>query len=127
MNYIRFEEVIDFHDRLIKKYGGHSGIRDLGLLISAINMPKQTFGGKDLHISVQEKALAYLYHIIKNHAFMDGNKRTGVFVFLVFLKRNNATYDFEGKELEEIAVAIADNKINKTDLAILFRKKTFNF
>lgn len=122
MHYVRTEEVIFFHERLIEKYGGLKGIRDLGLLSSAMAMPKQSFMGEDLHQSIYEKGAAYLYHIVKNHPFFDGNKRTGIFVCLIFFERNEVRLNLEDSALEEITVAVADNRINKTELAILFSR-----
>jgi len=124
IQYLRIEEAIDFHDMLIEKYGGLSGIRDLGLLSSAMAMPLQSFMGDELHRSIYEKAAAYMYHVIKNHAFFDGNKRTGVIVSLVFLKRNGEELDFDAFTLEKLAVGVAESKISKTELAILLQKRT---
>lgn len=121
MEYLRIEEVIDFHDLLIDKYGGLSGIRDLGLLTSAMAMPMQTFENEELHQTVYEKAAAYLYHIVKNHPFFDGNKRTGVFVCLVFLQRNRVHPNYDAKFLEELTVAVAAGRANKTEVAILLQ------
>jgi death on curing protein len=75
VEYLRVEEVIDFHDFLIEKYGGLSGIRDLGLLNLAMAMPQQSFMGEELHQTIYEKAAAYLYHLVMNHPFFDENKR----------------------------------------------------
>jgi death-on-curing protein len=121
--YLRIEEVIDFHDMLIEKYGGLSGIRDLGFLASAMAMPQQSFKGEELHRTIYEKAAAYMYHVIKNHPFFDGNKRTGVIVSLVFLQRNGENLDFNGFILEELAVAVAENKVSKTELTILLQNR----
>ena len=120
--YLRIEEIIDLHDFLIEKYGGLTGIRDLGLLASAIAMPPQSFMGEELHRTLYEKAAAYMYHIIKNYAFFDGNKRTGVLVCLVFLQRNKSSIKFDEHFLEELAVAVADGSVDKTELAILLKK-----
>lgn len=122
MKYFRVEEVIDFHDLLVEKYGGMSGIRDLGLLTSALAMPQQSFGGQELHETVYEKAAAYMYHIIKNHPFFDGNKRTAVFVCIAFFKRNNMMFEIDPLVLEELAVNIAKNAIDKTELSILLQR-----
>lgn len=120
--FLRIEEVIYFHDWLIEKYGGLPGIRDLGLLASAIAIAQQSYMGEELHRTLWEKAAAYFFHIIKNHPFLDGNKRTGVFVCLIFLERNNVTINFDENILEELAVSIASNKISKTELAIILEK-----
>ncbi len=122
MEYLRIEEVINFHDMLIEKYGGASGLRDLGQLASAVALPQQSFSGVDLHQFPYEKAAAYMYHIIKNRPFIDGNKRTGVFVCFVFMQRNRIPLEFDGDRVEEIAVAVAEGKINKTELSVLLEQ-----
>ena len=78
MIFLTLEMVIGIHATIILKKGGLSGIRDVGLLISAIEMPKAMIGGLFLHYSIYDKAAAYLYHITCNHAFLDGNKRTAL-------------------------------------------------
>lgn len=125
-NYIRIEEVICYHDWLLEKYGGLSGIREFGLLSSAIALPKQSYMGEELHRTIWEKAAAYFFHIIKNHPFLDGNKRTGVFTCLVFLERNGISADFDEFFLEELAVSIAKNDLDKTEIAILLEKNHLN-
>ena len=79
-------EIIKLHELSIQKYGGSFGIRDEGLLDSAIARPSQTFGGEDLYISTIEKAAAIAESIIINHPFIDGNKRTGFLTMLATLK-----------------------------------------
>lgn len=88
MIFLSVEEVIQIHDELISAYGGLHGVRDLGLLISALEMPKAAMYGEYLHESVFDKAAAYLFHIICNYALLDGNKRTGTATTLIFLLQN---------------------------------------
>jgi death-on-curing protein len=87
--FLTFEEIITLHDALIKRFGGLSGLRDKGLLESAIYQPEITLGGKFAYQSLFAMSAAYAFGIIKNHAFFDGNKRTGMVAALLFLKRNN--------------------------------------
>jgi death-on-curing protein len=75
--FLDLDHVLRTHHSLIETYGGAEGIRDVGLLHSAIAMPQASFGGQFLHQDLFEMAAAYLYHIVQNHAFVDGNKRTG--------------------------------------------------
>ena len=82
------DQVIQIHDAFLKDHGGLPGIRDKGLLISAIEMPKSAMFGKHLHPTIYDKAAAYLFHIIQNHPFNDGNKRTGALTTIFFLEEN---------------------------------------
>jgi len=78
---------------MIKTYGGSEGLRDAGLLHSAIAVPQASFGGNYLHAGLFEMAAAYLYHIVQNHPFVDGNKRTGAAAAIVFLAMNDIRFD----------------------------------
>lgn len=117
MIFLSVEEVIQVHDELVSEYGGLHGIRDMGLLISAIEMPKATMFGEYLHESVFDKASAYLYHIICNHAFLDGNKRTGAAVTLIFLSQNVYDIKFDMKEFEEMVCSVAQNGMSKEEIS----------
>ncbi|WP_292843596.1 type II toxin-antitoxin system death-on-curing family toxin [Nostoc sp. NMS8] len=81
-------QVLNIHQRQIKRFGGTSGVRDEGLLDSALAQPQATFGGEFLHPTICEQAAAYLYHLAMNHPFLDGNKRTAFAVMLTFLNLN---------------------------------------
>ena len=94
MNYITLQEIIDDHSEIVRIYGGLEGIRDLGLLASAIDMPKTTMFGEYLHPTIFDKAAAYLFHIVCNHSFSDGNKRTGTMAALTFLRQNSIHIEF---------------------------------
>ncbi|MEN8236118.1 MAG: type II toxin-antitoxin system death-on-curing family toxin [Pseudomonadota bacterium] len=122
MKYLRIEEVISYQDFLIKKDGGFGGIRDFGLLSSALAIPSQSFSGQEMHHTVIEKASAYLYHLIKNHPFFDGNKRTAVFCFLVFFDENNVEISFDEDFLYSITLDVAGNKLHKTELISLMNQ-----
>ena len=102
---IKIEEVINIHEKLIEKFGGIKGIRDLGLLDSALNRPFMTFGQKDLYDSILEKASVLIFGIIQNHPFIDGNKRIGYFVFRAFLLSQG--YDLSASEDEKYDLVIA--------------------
>lgn len=78
------DDVLRIHDRQIEVFGGSTGVRDLGLLESALAQPQATFGGELLHPTLPEQAAAYLYHLAKNHPFIDGNKRTAFAVMDMF-------------------------------------------
>ncbi|MCK4659796.1 MAG: type II toxin-antitoxin system death-on-curing family toxin [Phycisphaerae bacterium] len=83
--FLRVDEILHVHQDQIERYGGHASIREVGLLLSAIAMPQASIGGEFLHHDLFEMAAAYLFHIVQNHPFVDGNKRTGAAVALVFL------------------------------------------
>ena len=75
--FLTFAEIIEIHDYQIEHFGGGEGLRDIEPLRAAIGMPSATFGGEYLHPTILEMAAAYLYHLVENHPFMDGNKRVG--------------------------------------------------
>lgn len=118
MIFLTVEEIIQIHDDLICEYGGLHGIRDMGLLISAIEMPKATMFGEYLHESIFDKASAYLYHIVCNHAFFDGNKRAGMASMLIFLSQNESKLKYDIKQLEELVCEVAQGKISKKEISI---------
>ena len=81
-------QILLLHEQLIAETGGSSGLRDEGMLDSALNAPFQTFGGEDVYPSLQQKAARLCFGLVKNHPFLDGNKRIGAHVMLVFLALN---------------------------------------
>ncbi len=121
MIFINVEDVIDYHNEIINEFGGSHGIRDLGLLISAVEMPKATMFGEDLHPTIFDKAAAYLFHIICNHPFIDGNKRSGTVVALTFLSCNEIILKYDSLELEELVVKVAESKVKKEEIALFFQ------
>ena len=86
MIYLSLEQIIELHDDLIKKFGGLIGIRERGLLESAVAAPMMAVFREKLHKTIYNKAAAYLFYIAKNHAFLDGNKRTAAAAALAFLR-----------------------------------------
>ena len=93
--FLTLDEVLGIHADQIRRYGGSSGLRDLGLLQSALAMPETTFEGEFLHGTVFEMAAAYLFHVARNHPFVDGNKRTALMCALVFLGLNGQRLDVD--------------------------------
>ncbi|MEI8365913.1 MAG: type II toxin-antitoxin system death-on-curing family toxin [Parachlamydiaceae bacterium] len=122
MIFLMVEQVIDFHTEIINDLGGAHGIREMGLLISAIEMPKASMFGEFLHVSIYEKAAAYLYHIVCNHPFVDGNKRSGLVAALTFLEVNGVILEFDENELEELVVKVAEGNAEKHVIADFFHK-----
>jgi death-on-curing protein len=124
--FLSLAEVLEIHRDQIKRYGGAPGIRDLGLLQSAIAMPEAGFGGRFLHTDLYEMAAVYLFHIVQNHPFIDGNKRTGAVAALVFLALNDVVISAEKDAFERIVSAVARGEADKATVAEFFRgrKKT---
>ena len=121
-DFLTLEEVLEIHDDQINRYGGASGIRDFGLLESALAQPQTIFGGSFLHTDLFEMDAAYFFHIIQNHPFMDGNKRVGAVAALVFLEMNNKTVIMTNDELESQVLSVAQGLTDKTASAKFFRE-----
>lgn len=122
MIFINIEDAIDFHTEIINEFGGSHGIRDMGLLISAIEMPKASMFGEYLHPTIFDQAAAYLYHITCNHAFIDGNKRTATVTALTFLMTNEIVLQYDSMELEELVIRTARGDAKKEEIAAFFQK-----
>ena len=105
--YLSLAEVLELHGRIIVESGGSDGMRDLGLLESALGQPRQTFGGEDLYPGLVEKAAALGYSLIKNHAFLDGNKRIGHASMEAMLMLNGFELVAEVDEAESEILAVA--------------------
>ena len=116
MKILTKEQIILLHAQLIKETGGSDGIRDEGLLDSAILNPFQSFDGKELYPSVLEKAARLGFGLIQNHAFVDGNKRIGAHAMLVFLALNGYVFSYTQKELTEIVLSVAAGEKDHDDL-----------
>jgi len=116
MIYLDVEDVLMIHLEQITNYGGDAAIRDHGLLESAIAQPQATFGGQLLHESVAQAAAAYLFHLAKNHPFVDGNKRTALASMLVFLTINGHDIRWEPDEAATITEGVASGTVSKEAL-----------
>ena len=112
------------HADLIQRYGGQSGIRDSGLLNSALAQPEMTSGGKFLHKSIFDKAAAYGFHVCRNHPFMDGNKRVAFVLMDIFLQRNGYELTAHEDEAYVIMMALADGRLTKHQLAGWLKDKS---
>lgn len=110
------EQVLMLHKRLIETTGGSAGIRDEGMLDSALSNPFQSFSGESLYPSIQAKAAQLCYGLVKNHAMIDGNKRLGIHVMLVFLALNGYELEYTQKELSDTILALAAGKIGAENL-----------
>ena len=110
------EQVLKLHTSLIKTTGGSDGIRDEGMLDLALNNPFQSFGGKELYPSIQAKAARLCFGLVKNHAMLDGNKRLGTHVMLVFLALNGYELSYSQKELSDVILALASGNIGEKEI-----------
>lgn len=110
------EQILLLHAQLIQQTGGSEGVRDYALLESALEAPFQSFGGEELYPTVQAKAARLGYGLIKNHCMLDGNKRIGTHVMLVFLALNGIEISYTQKELYEIILQVAADEVEYDDL-----------
>lgn len=120
--FLELSEIIEIHRDQIERYGGDFGIRDMNLLQSAIVLPKAGIRGKLLHRDIFEMAAAYLFHIIQNHPFVDGNKRTGTVAALVFLALNGIEIQANEKKFENLVMSVAAGKKKKPAIANFLRR-----
>jgi death-on-curing protein len=102
---------------LIERYGGRHGLRDPGLLSSALAQPRMTVGGKYLHRTLFDKAAAYGYHLARNHAFVDGNKRIAFVIMDIFLQANGWQIDASEEEAFKMTSELAAGHVSKPSLA----------
>lgn len=115
-------EVAGIHSDMIESYGGEPGLRDAGLLESAVHAPQAGVDGSYFHEDVFHMAAAYLCHIVKNHPFYDGNKRAGLATALVFLEFNGYEAACDDEELEAMTLRVAEGKLGKEQAADFFRR-----
>ena len=122
--FLSLDEFIEIHREMIERYEGSVGVRDMGLLESAVAMAEAGFGDQYLHSDLFEMAAAYLFHIARNHPFIDGNKRTGAIATFVFLKLNRVTLNAPGPEFERAVRMVAEGKMGKAAVAEFLRKNS---
>ena len=122
--FLSMDDILLFHREQIDRYGGSHGVRDMPLLQSAIAQPQATFEGQYLHRDIFAMAAAYLFHIVQNHPFVDGNKRVGLETALVFLELNGCRIKARADALENLALSVAQGKMAKPAIAVFFRKHT---
>ena len=110
------EQILLLHTQLIDTTGGSDGIRDIGLLESALESPFQSYGGEELYPSIQAKAARLCYGLVKNHAMIDGNKRLGCHAMLVFLALNGYEMEYTQKELSDLILDVAADRKQYEDI-----------
>ena len=122
--FLTLDEALAIHAHQIARYGGALGLRDRGLLESALAMPAATFAGEDLHPSLPEQAAAYLFHLVRNHPFVDGNKRVGLACSLAFLRLNGIRIRASDDDLVDIVMGVAEGRGAKADVPVFFRDRS---
>lgn len=122
INFLDKETILAFHEDQVEIYGGTQGVRDMGLLDSALAQPQASFGGNYVHIDVFEMAAAYGFHICQNHPFYDGNKRTALIAMYTFLYVNGYRLQADRKSLFAIVLDLAEGKVEKPALAAYLKK-----
>ena len=122
--FLRLDEIIAIHRDQIARYGGSEGVRDWGMLHSAIAMPSASFGGRFLHSDLCEMAAAYLFHIVQDHPFLDGNKRVGAVAAYAFLAINNVQLTADEHAYGELVLSVARGVTPKSSVTEFFRRHT---
>ena len=113
---ININDVIYAHEMLIANTGGSDGVRDMGLLESALAAPFASYGGVEFYPTIQEKAARLAYGIVKNHPFVDGNKRIGVLVMYTFLEAEEIMLNCSDADLIKLGLSLADGSYNEADV-----------
>lgn len=121
--FVTIEEVVVIHERMIEIGGGSSGIRDIELLHSAIGRPKASFGGKYLYGSDLEMGAALLQSLVKNHPFVDGNKRSAFFATLRFFERNGKNFKLENKDIVDFVVKVDTEHLSIQSISAWFEER----
>lgn len=120
-SFLSLDEVLALHADQIARYGGSPGVRDLALLESALAAPRATFGREWLHPTLPEMAAAYLFHVVRNHPFVDGNKRSGLVTAIAFLGLNDLWLDAEEDELVALVTGVAEGRLGKAEAAVFLK------
>ena len=120
--FLNAEEVLSLHEAQMRRFGGAAGIRDLGMLESAVAMPAMGIGDVYFHSDRFEMAAAYLFHIVMNHPFVDGNKRAGTHAAFVFLADNGYRPALPQTEAYDLVIGVCEGTVTKQQLAAAFRE-----
>jgi len=118
MRFLALSEVLELHDRVIDETGGAEGVRDLGAVESAVFQPQMTFGGKELYPTMQAKAAALCFSLVKNHPFVDGNKRVGHAAMETFLVLNGWELAAGTDDAEQTMLSLAAGNIQREQLVV---------
>jgi death-on-curing protein len=122
VEFLSTDEILSLHHQQIHLFGGRSGIRDLGLLESALAMPTVTYGGTYLHPTIFEMAAAYLFHLARDHPFVDANKRVALAAALVFLELNGIEVIAGEEALTALVFGAAVGRVSKAEIAVFLKE-----
>lgn len=122
MRYLNAEQILFIHARVIEESGGSHGVRDIGLLESAVGRPQATFDSRELYPDVWHKAAALMESLIKNHPFIDGNKRTSIGSSSLFLRRNEFRLNAAQLEIETFTLDMAIKKRSVEDATVWLKQ-----
>lgn len=124
MNYLTPQQVLYLHDQVVKRSGGLLGVRDIGLVESAVFRPQASFDGKDLYKTIFDKAAALLQSLLMNHPFLDGNKRTALSSAGLFLRLNGYRLVNAHKEEVEFAIRVDNQHLKLEEIAKWLKKNS---
>lgn len=122
--FLTLDQVVALHKLQVTEFGGSHGVKDEGLLLSALAQPESGYGDQYFHKDLYEMAAAYLFHLVKNHAFNDGNKRIAALVAAVFLEVNGLNLVADEGDFEKLVLDAAQSMANKEQIADFFRHNT---
>jgi death-on-curing protein len=118
---ITIDEVLILHEKSIQVFGGSHGIRDMGMLESAVERPNATFGGEELYPTIFTKAAAILESIVKNHPFVDGNKRTGWLACFAIMELQGYHFTLTQDEAYDFVIRVASSHLELEDIALFIK------
>lgn len=122
VRYLTTRAVLRIHYRMVKRFGGSQGVRDLGLIESALARPKAGFGEFEAYPEIFTKTAVLMHSLLKNHPFVDGNKRTATIAAIIFLKRNGFKIKVTQKEFVKLALDIENNNLPEDKIAAWLKK-----
>ena len=120
-DFLSLADALELHKNAIESYGGSTGIRDMALLKSALAMPRAGIVGQFLHGTLHEMAAAYLFHLVQNHPFIDGNKRVGALAAFVFLAMNGLSLEATEESYTQLVLDVSTGCLSKSDVATFFQ------
>lgn len=121
INFLDTEQALTIHAVQLRRYGGSAGVRDMGMLDSAVEMPRAGFGDQYLHEDIFQMAAAYVFHIVMNHPFIDGNKRAGFHAAVVFLDLNGWALTLDDDDAYDLVIGVCEGTVTKKALADALR------
>ena len=124
MKYLKVRDILLLHELAINNYSGSHGLRDMGLLESAVGRPQQTYGGEELYPTAFLKAAALVHSLLLNHQFVDGNKRTAMFSVMTFMELNGYIMIAKEKEVVKCAMWIENKKPEIEEISSWLKKNT---